>query len=80
MAVVLHNLLFLIFTVGDSVDCQPSIELMEAEAALYWRTVCKHLQSIAQVSQKEYPFFIFIYLFICLSAIQERIGGRIYLT
>ncbi|XP_019439490.1 PREDICTED: condensin complex subunit 3 [Lupinus angustifolius] len=32
---------------GDSLHCQPSIQLMEAEAALYWRTVCKHLQSEA---------------------------------
>ncbi|XP_061352802.1 uncharacterized protein LOC133297649 [Gastrolobium bilobum] len=32
---------------GDSVHCPPSIQLMEAEAALYWRAVCKHLQSEA---------------------------------
>ncbi|QCD98459.1 condensin complex subunit 3 [Vigna unguiculata] len=31
----------------DTIDCPPSIQLMEAEAALYWRTVCKHLQSEA---------------------------------
>ncbi|GAB2277719.1 hypothetical protein Dimus_012422 [Dionaea muscipula] len=31
--------------VGD--DC-PSIQLLEPEAALYWRVVCKHLQSEAQ--------------------------------
>ncbi|TKY47391.1 Condensin complex subunit 3 [Spatholobus suberectus] len=31
----------------DSVHCPPSIQLMEAETALYWRTVCKHLQSEA---------------------------------
>ncbi|KAK7379230.1 hypothetical protein VNO80_04685 [Phaseolus coccineus] len=34
-------------TEGDTVDCPQSIQLMEAEAALYWRTVCKHLQSEA---------------------------------
>ncbi|KAK7301927.1 hypothetical protein RJT34_12804 [Clitoria ternatea] len=34
-------------TDGDSVQYPPSIQLMEAEAALYWRTVCKHLQSEA---------------------------------
>ncbi|QCD98460.1 condensin complex subunit 3 [Vigna unguiculata] len=34
-------------TEGDTIDCPPSIQLMEAEAALYWRTVCKHLQSEA---------------------------------
>ncbi|KAH1153122.1 hypothetical protein GYH30_048981 [Glycine max] len=34
-------------TEGDSVHCPPSIQPMEAEAALYWRTVCKHLQSEA---------------------------------
>ncbi|ESW35371.1 hypothetical protein PHAVU_001G229600 [Phaseolus vulgaris] len=34
-------------TEGDTVDCPLSIQLMEAEAALYWRTVCKHLQSEA---------------------------------
>ncbi|KAF1894935.1 hypothetical protein Lal_00022429 [Lupinus albus] len=32
---------------GDSLHCQPIIQLMEAEAAIYWRTVCKHLQSEA---------------------------------
>lgn len=35
---------------GDSVDCIPSIQLMEAEVALYWKTVCRHLQTAAQVS------------------------------
>ncbi|KAG4975099.1 hypothetical protein JHK87_031920 [Glycine soja] len=34
-------------TEGDAVHCPPSIHPMEAEAALYWRTVCKHLQSEA---------------------------------
>ncbi|KAK7305684.1 hypothetical protein VNO77_43593 [Canavalia gladiata] len=34
-------------TEGDLVHCPPSIQLMEAETALYWRTVCKHLQSEA---------------------------------
>ncbi|KAM7523857.1 hypothetical protein LguiA_013759 [Lonicera macranthoides] len=29
-------------------NCTPSIQLMEAEVALYWRTVCKHLQTEAQ--------------------------------
>ncbi|XP_050270046.1 uncharacterized protein LOC126714094 isoform X1 [Quercus robur] len=33
---------------GDSVHCTPSIQLMEAEVALYWRTVCRHLQDEAQ--------------------------------
>ncbi|XP_058787474.1 uncharacterized protein LOC131661851 isoform X1 [Vicia villosa] len=32
---------------GEAVRCPPSIALMEAEAALYWRIVCKHLQSEA---------------------------------
>ncbi|WJX31033.1 hypothetical protein P8452_19512 [Trifolium repens] len=32
---------------GEAVPCPPNIVLMEAEAALYWRTVCKHLQSEA---------------------------------
>jgi hypothetical protein len=35
---------------GDSVDCIPSIQLMEAEVALYWKTVCRHLETEAQVS------------------------------
>ncbi|XP_047164694.1 condensin complex subunit 3 [Vigna umbellata] len=34
-------------TEGDTIDCPPCIQLMEAEGALYWRTVCKHLQSEA---------------------------------
>ncbi|KAL2333220.1 hypothetical protein Fmac_014433 [Flemingia macrophylla] len=34
-------------TEGDLDHCPPRIQLMEAEAALYWRTVCKHLQSEA---------------------------------
>ncbi|KAJ1398163.1 Nuclear condensin complex subunit 3, C-terminal domain [Sesbania bispinosa] len=34
-------------TEGDSVHCPTNVELMEAEAALYWRTVCKYLQSEA---------------------------------
>ncbi|XP_052197858.1 uncharacterized protein LOC127804849 isoform X2 [Diospyros lotus] len=29
--------------------CSPSIQLMEAEVALYWRTVCRYLQMEAQV-------------------------------
>ncbi|KAG6659972.1 hypothetical protein CIPAW_03G073200 [Carya illinoinensis] len=32
---------------GDSVGRIPSIQLMEAEVALYWRTVCRHLQTEA---------------------------------
>uniref|UniRef100_A0A5B6ZJY2 Putative condensin complex subunit 3 n=1 Tax=Davidia involucrata TaxID=16924 RepID=A0A5B6ZJY2_DAVIN len=28
--------------------CKPSIQLMEAEVALYWRTICKHLKTEAQ--------------------------------
>uniref|UniRef100_A0A2N9ES34 Nuclear condensin complex subunit 3 C-terminal domain-containing protein n=2 Tax=Fagus sylvatica TaxID=28930 RepID=A0A2N9ES34_FAGSY len=35
-------------TEGNSVHCSPSIQLMEAEVALYWRTVCRHLQNEAQ--------------------------------
>lgn len=35
-------------TEGNSVYCSPSIQLMEAEVALYWRTVCRHLQNEAQ--------------------------------
>nr|KYP75960.1 Condensin complex subunit 3 [Cajanus cajan] len=34
-------------TEGDLVHCPPRIQLMEAEVSLYWRTVCKHLQSEA---------------------------------
>ena len=26
------------------------VRLMEAEVALYWKTLCKHLQTVAQVS------------------------------
>ncbi|XLS52745.1 hypothetical protein HN51_013422 [Arachis hypogaea] len=32
---------------GNSMHCAPSIQLIEAEASLYWRTVCQHLQSEA---------------------------------
>ncbi|KAK9272196.1 hypothetical protein L1049_002567 [Liquidambar formosana] len=31
-------------TEGDTGHGNPSIQLMEAEVALYWRTVCRHLQ------------------------------------
>jgi len=62
-----HNLLFSILFVGDTIDCPPSIQLMEAEAALYWRTVCKHLQSEAHVSK-----ILFSYLFISLNATPEK--------
>ncbi|KAI4307664.1 hypothetical protein L6164_030829 [Bauhinia variegata] len=34
-------------TEGESERCSANIQLMEAEVALYWRTVCKHLQSEA---------------------------------
>ncbi|KAB1211329.1 Condensin complex subunit 3 [Morella rubra] len=33
---------------GDSVHYIPSIQLIEAEVALYWRNACRHLQSEAQ--------------------------------
>ncbi|KAB2612331.1 condensin complex subunit 3-like [Pyrus ussuriensis x Pyrus communis] len=33
---------------GDSTRCTPSIQLMEAEVALYWRMICRHLQMEAQ--------------------------------
>ncbi|XP_034209473.1 condensin complex subunit 3 isoform X4 [Prunus dulcis] len=32
----------------DSARCTPSIQLMEAEVALYWRMICRHLQMEAQ--------------------------------
>ncbi|MED6121997.1 hypothetical protein PIB30_035535 [Stylosanthes scabra] len=32
---------------GNSVHCTSSIQLIEPEASLYWRTVCNHLQSEA---------------------------------
>ncbi|BFG23930.1 hypothetical protein CerSpe_102040 [Prunus speciosa] len=32
----------------DSARCAPSIQLMEAEVALYWRMICRHLQMEAQ--------------------------------
>ncbi|CAL2244576.1 unnamed protein product [Prunus armeniaca] len=32
----------------DSAHCTPSIQLMEAEVALYWRMICRHLQMEAQ--------------------------------
>ncbi|KAI4299612.1 hypothetical protein L6164_033053 [Bauhinia variegata] len=35
-------------TEGESEHCSASIQLMEAEVALYWRTISKHLQSEAQ--------------------------------
>jgi len=46
---------------------------MEAEAALYWRTVCKHLQSEAHVSENEYIQFSHLVIFI--SATQEKSRG-----
>ncbi|XP_059623216.1 uncharacterized protein LOC132266380 [Cornus florida] len=33
---------------GTEGHCNSSIQLMEAEVALYWRTVCEHLQTEAQ--------------------------------
>ncbi|CAB4271976.1 unnamed protein product [Prunus armeniaca] len=33
---------------SDSARCTPSIQLMEAEVALYWRMICRHLQMEAQ--------------------------------
>ncbi|XP_038906520.1 condensin complex subunit 3 [Benincasa hispida] len=30
-------------TEGDSLHCSPSIQLMEPEVSLYWRTICKHI-------------------------------------
>ncbi|BFG23931.1 hypothetical protein CerSpe_102050 [Prunus speciosa] len=35
-------------TEEDSARCAPSIQLMEAEVALYWRMICRHLQMEAQ--------------------------------
>ncbi|GLU10649.1 hypothetical protein SLE2022_274350 [Rubroshorea leprosula] len=35
-------------TEGEPENCTPSIKLIEPEVALYWRTVCKHLQMEAQ--------------------------------
>ncbi|KAM1061153.1 hypothetical protein FF1_025679 [Malus domestica] len=35
-------------TEGGSECCTPSIQLMEAEVALYWRMICRHLQMEAQ--------------------------------
>ncbi|XP_024186830.1 condensin complex subunit 3 isoform X1 [Rosa chinensis] len=32
----------------DSERCTPNIQLMEAEVALYWRMICRHLQMEAQ--------------------------------
>jgi hypothetical protein len=52
LTVLYHILLLCILIVGEAVPCPPNIVLMEAEAALYWRTVCKHLQSEAHVSQR----------------------------
>ncbi|KAL5810121.1 hypothetical protein ACOSQ4_026689 [Xanthoceras sorbifolium] len=37
----------------DSLHCTRSIQLMEAEIALYWRTVCRHLQMEAQAKGSE---------------------------
>ncbi|KAI9118393.1 hypothetical protein K1719_010725 [Acacia pycnantha] len=38
---------------GSGVHCPPNIKLMEAEVALYWRIVCKHLQSEAHAKGSE---------------------------
>jgi len=75
LAAAYHNLLLCILIVGEGVHCPPSIILMEAEAALYWRTVCKHLQSEAHVSQKEYIaiFFIYFSLFFYLILVVESV-------
>ncbi|GAV60482.1 Cnd3 domain-containing protein [Cephalotus follicularis] len=35
-------------TEGHSAHCAPNIQLMEPEVALYWRTICRHLQMKAQ--------------------------------
>ncbi|KAL0921586.1 hypothetical protein M5K25_008672 [Dendrobium thyrsiflorum] len=34
---------------GSEGNCTSGIQLMEAEASLYWRTLCRHLQNEAQV-------------------------------
>ncbi|KAG7032735.1 Condensin complex subunit 3, partial [Cucurbita argyrosperma subsp. argyrosperma] len=33
---------------GDSLHCTSSIQLMEPEVSLYWRTICKHIHTEAQ--------------------------------
>ncbi|XP_054789986.1 uncharacterized protein LOC129295485 [Prosopis cineraria] len=40
-------------TEGSEVHCPTNIKLMEAEVALYWRVVCKHLQSEAHAKGSE---------------------------
>lgn len=35
---------------GEPAGCTANVQLMEPELALYWKTVCRHLQTEAQVS------------------------------
>ena len=48
-----------IFISGESDHCIPRIQLMEAEVALYWKTVCRNLQMKAQVSCHNLIAFFF---------------------
>ncbi|XP_057492264.1 uncharacterized protein LOC130777854 isoform X2 [Actinidia eriantha] len=45
-----HSIRQYILCSSDTIEgnCTSSIQLMEAEVALYWRTVCRHLQTEAQ--------------------------------
>ena len=52
--------------IEDSELCIPNIQLMEAEVALYWRMICRHLQMAAQVSLP--VIYLYLYFSICFSA------------
>ncbi|GMH13269.1 hypothetical protein Nepgr_015110 [Nepenthes gracilis] len=45
----IHQFKGLVFSeAGDSEVCSPTIQLLEPEVALFWRAVCRHLQTEAQ--------------------------------
>ena len=51
---------------------------MEAEVALYWRTVCRHLQDEAQVSLRLFQKFSGLLYFHCHTfSFILRVGGSV---
>lgn len=62
LVVMLFNL---IIEVSDC--CTPNIQLMEAEVALYWRMICRHLQMAAQVSLPVTSLYFVLFYFLFIS-------------
>ncbi|KAF3642639.1 hypothetical protein FXO37_22415 [Capsicum annuum] len=64
---------------NDAVEgqCNLIIQLMEAEAAFFWRAVCKHLQMEAQVQSKDCRFLHNFLVEVCRNIFEHRLEDSV---